>query len=198
MLLICNILYFSITYGIFKYMSKTEQTILKAAAKVLGQDPSTTMNKVAEVAGVSRMTLHRYFNTRQALIEGTFKELIRNGNQIVEEALASSNDPLVQLEYMLKGDISLGDFSLLQNLWHEQLDDSILTAGEALNDSLNLLLETLKAEGVINASLSTAWLNHFYFAVLEAAWQALQDGSVAPNDLPELAWTSFSRGVIKA
>lgn len=177
-------------------MNRTEQAILKAANKVLGQDPSAPMDRVAEVAEVSRMTLHRYFNSRQALIEGAFRELIRKANGVVAEARASSDDPLVQLETMLKGDIDLGDFSFLQQLRDEQLDESILAEGEALNASLDSLFETLKAAGTIDAGVSTWWLNHFYFAVLSAAWQAHQDGSVAPNDIPSLAWESFSGGVI--
>jgi len=178
-------------------MNRTEQAILRAATQILGKDPSAPMDKVAEAAQVSRMTLHRYFNTRQALIEAAFHELIRKANGVVEDALASSEDPLVQLEHMLKGDVSLGDFSLLQNLWNEQLDDAILKEGEALNESLNSLLNKLKTTGAIDSSLSTSWLNHLYFAVLKAAWQALQDGSVAPVDIPELAWRSFSKGVIQ-
>jgi AcrR family transcriptional regulator len=177
-------------------MNRTEQAILRAATEVLGQDPSATINRVAEVAGVSRMTLHRYFNSRQALVEGAFKELIRKAKVVVEEAMAASDDPIVQLETMLKGDTQLGDFSYLQRLWNEPLDPMIVREGEALNASLNALFETLRADGAIEATLPISWLNHLYFSVLSAAWQAYRDGSVAPNDIPELAWRSFSGGVI--
>jgi AcrR family transcriptional regulator len=182
--------------GTLEYMNRTERAILNAAATVLGQDPSATMTRVAEEAGVSRMTLHRYFGNRRALIEGAFHELIRKANLVVDEAMTASDDPSAQLEHMLKGDTQLGDFSFLQQLWNEQLDPSILSEGESLNAVLNTLFDTLKAEGAIAPHLSTSWLNHLYFAVLGAAWQAQRDGSVAPNDLPELAWASFSHGVM--
>ena len=178
-------------------MNKTEQNILNTAIKILAQDPSATMNKVADVAGISRMTLHRYFNNKQVLLEKAFQELVRNVKIIVENALACSDNPLEQLEQMIKGDTSLGNFAFLSQFSDEFQDEAMMEEFEALNASLNTLLEALKAKGVIEPSLSTSWLNHFYCAVLSAAWKAFQDGSVAPNDIPELAWQSFSKGVIK-
>lgn len=197
MLRIRNTLCRTLTYGIFRYMNRTEQAILLAANTVLGRDPSATLDRVAEAAGVSRMTLHRYFPSRLALVEGVFRAILRKANAVVDTAMAASDDPLIQLETMLKGDIGLGDFSFLQQLRDERIDPAILAAGETLDASLDALLELLKGSGAIDPGAPTAWLKHVYYAVLSAAWSASQDGSVAPNDLAELAWGAFASGVVR-
>src|SRR5262245_11806734 len=45
------------------------QAILDAARAALAEDPKATMNETAERAGVARVTLHRHFATREALLE---------------------------------------------------------------------------------------------------------------------------------
>ena len=57
-------------------MNKTEANILNAAFDILAQDFSAPLDKIAEAAGVTRMTLHRYFNGRDALLEASGLSLI--------------------------------------------------------------------------------------------------------------------------
>ena len=42
--------------------------VLAAAQRVLNADPAASTSAVAEAAGISRATLHRHFDTREALL----------------------------------------------------------------------------------------------------------------------------------
>ena len=46
----------------------TEQIIVEAAILVLNEDYSAPLEKVAERAGITRRTLHRYFTGREELL----------------------------------------------------------------------------------------------------------------------------------
>ncbi|SDF73185.1 transcriptional regulator, TetR family [Lentzea fradiae] len=49
--------------------------ILEAAAKVLAADPSASLERIGEAAGLTRATVHRRFASRQALLEALAAQL---------------------------------------------------------------------------------------------------------------------------
>ncbi len=60
--------------------------ILDAAARLLGEDPSAGMGRIAAAADVGRATLYRHFPTREAL----FEALRARGYDEVRRAIAAS------------------------------------------------------------------------------------------------------------
>lgn len=178
-------------------MNKTQKNILNAAFEVLAQDISAPLEKVAEQAGVTRMTLHRYYNGREALLEATGLEMIRLGNEIIDEAVAQSANPLKQLELIIKNASQMGDrFHFLMHA-HEIIDsEAFAPLVEGMDNKMIHIFDQLREQKLIEADMPNAWLLHLYGGVMTAAWSSLQEGSVAPRDIPTLAWKSFSQGVI--
>lgn len=177
-------------------MNKTQQKILYAAFDVFAQDFSAPLDKVAETAGVTRMTLHRYYNNRNALVEATGLEVIHLGNRIIEEAIEGYDHPREQLQAIVMQAAQMGErFHFLmhasEEMGHEGFDSLI----QELDARMIEIIEALREEGLINKEMPNAWILHLYGGVLTAAWCSLRDGTVAPSDIPALAWGSFSQGI---
>lgn len=177
-------------------MNKTKQKILNAAFDILAQDFSAPLDKIAEAAGVTRMTLHRYFNSRDVLLEATGLEMIRLSNRIIDEAIAQHDHPREQLQEIVMQASQMGErFHFLMHA-SEEIDSELLgPLIQKLDDRMTEIIEELREEGLIRKDVPNAWLLHLYGGVLTAAWSSLRDGAVAPRDIPVLAWQTFTQGV---
>lgn len=178
-------------------MNKTQKKILNAAFDVLAQDFSAPLDKIAEAAGVTRMTLHRYFNSRDTLLEAAVLEMIRLSNHIIDEAIAQHDHPREQLQEIVMQASQMGErFHFLMHA-SEELDYELFgPLMEEMDDRMTEIFEALREERAINKGVPNAWLLHLYGGVMTAAWSSLRDGTVAPRDIPMLAWQSFSQGVL--
>jgi AcrR family transcriptional regulator len=177
-------------------MNKTQKKILDAAFDVLAQDFSAPLDRIAEAAGVTRMTLHRYFNSRDALIEAAGLEMIRFSNGIIDEAIAQHDHPREQLQEIVMQAAQMGErFHFLMHA-SEEIDYEVFGPQvQKLDDRMTEIIEALREEGEIRKGMPNGWLLHLYGGVLTAAWSSLRAGAVAPRDIPTLAWQSFSQGV---
>ena len=178
-------------------MNKTQKKILDAAFDVLSKDISAPLERVAEAAGVTRMTLHRYYKGREVLLEATGLEMIRLGNQIIDEATAESDEPLKQLESIIKNGSQMGErFHFLMHA-HEMIDDEIIDPlVMEMDNKMVEIFDALRVQKLIRENVPNAWLLHLYGGVMTAAWSSLKEGAVAPRDIPMLAWLSFSEGML--
>lgn len=177
-------------------MNKTQKKILNAAFDILAQDFSAPLDRIAEAAGVTRMTLHRYFNSRDTLLEATGLEMIRFSNCIIDEAIAQHDHPREQLQAIVMQASQMGErFHFLMHA-SEEIDYEVFgPLIQKLDDRMTEIIEALREEGLIQKGIPNAWLLHFYGGVLTAAWSSSREGTVAPRDIPMLAWQSFSQGV---
>ncbi|KAB2863506.1 MAG: TetR/AcrR family transcriptional regulator [Anaerolineae bacterium] len=174
-------------------MNKTQHNILNAAFEVLAQDFSAPLEKIAERAGVTRATLHRYYNSREALMEGATIELCRLTKAIVDEATASHATPLQQLKAVVMKSAELGNryHFLMHAMEHEQHDPKFRYVEQQLAD----LIDAVRQKGLIRPDVPTPWIIHVYYGIMSASWRALKDGGVAPKQIPELAWQTFTSGL---
>ena len=109
-------------------MNKTQKKILDAAFEILAQDISAPLERVAEHAGVTRMTLHRYYAGREALVEATVLEMIRMSNQIIDDAVISARTKLREIQ-STNSSISIGDMFEMQMLMNQLAQFSEMATG---------------------------------------------------------------------
>ncbi len=177
-------------------MNKTQEKILNAAFDVLAQDFSAPLDKIADTAGVTRMTLHRYYSSRDALLEATGLEIIRLGNHIIDEAIAQHEHPREQLKAIVMQATQMGE--RIHFLIHasEEMDyETFAPMVQQMDDRMIEIIEALRTDGFIKKNVPNAWILHLYGGIMTAAWSSLRDGAVAPRDIPTLAWQSFAQGV---
>ena len=179
-------------------MNKTQKKILDAAFEVLAQDISAPLERVAEQAGVTRMTLHRYYAGREILVEATVLEMIRLSNQIIDDALEQNDRPIDQLKAIITSASQMGErFHFLMHA-NEIVDEQIIDSNVAeLDGKMIKIFDQLRDEKLIEQDVPNAWLLHLYGGVMTAAWSSLNEGAVAQRDVPKLAWRSFSKGILQ-
>ncbi len=170
---------------------KAEDKIIQAAFKIYYQDASASFDKIAEEAGVSRMTIHRKFPKREALIIAACRKLFQEGSQILEEALEAEKTSIEQLKSFVvrsvKNRLNYHFVYQFQEI-HHLMDHEDCTA---FYNKLEKLYQNLKEEKHIANSVTEAWFFHMFDAVMMTAWHTYEHGCVAPNDIPKLAWQSF-------
>ncbi|MGR6919706.1 TetR/AcrR family transcriptional regulator [[Actinomadura] parvosata] len=75
--------------------------ILSTAARVLAEDPNATMQRIADEAGLVRMTVYRRFRNRQALRLAIFETAAAEAQQVIADASESDLDPVTALRALI-------------------------------------------------------------------------------------------------
>ena len=69
-----------------------DDAILRAAARVLAEEPNAPIQRIADEAGVVRLTVYRRFANRDALRRAIFEAAAAEATGVVEDALARELD----------------------------------------------------------------------------------------------------------
>jgi AcrR family transcriptional regulator len=82
---------------------RTRQAIIAAAAELLAEGKTPTLNDVAAAADMSRRTIYMYFPTMdQLLIDATLGSLTRNTVEAAIDSVKDSNDVAHRVEVMTR------------------------------------------------------------------------------------------------
>ncbi|MGI4834778.1 MAG: TetR/AcrR family transcriptional regulator [Janthinobacterium lividum] len=183
-------------------MRNTKQHILDAAIRVFNEDYSAPLETVAEQAGITRRTLHRYFAGRDELLASCARDLQRSCQQAMFQALASATCPLAQVENMLYAALDCGaKYAFLSKLHTrperqqppgQQTDQAVY---EALHTRWRTVIAELQSQGSINPQLSIDWIFLLLSGIVSTALAAQAAGTVARQQVRQFAWFSFSKGI---
>ncbi|WP_342644662.1 TetR/AcrR family transcriptional regulator [Mucilaginibacter sp. CSA2-8R] len=181
-------------------MEATEQKIVNAAIEVFNTDLSANLELVAEQAGVTRRTLHRYFKDRTQLMDACQTEMQYKCRTAMMAAINTSTDPLVQLENMLYAGIDCGSkYAFLDKLQqhppYRQMPDGDEGEFDAVKKHWFAIVGKLQKAGIISTELTPAWIFVLFGGMVTTTINALNSGNVARNDIKHFAWFSFSRSV---
>lgn len=178
-------------------MASTRERIILCAVTCLAENPLATLAQIAAAAAVSRMTLHRHFKSRELLLEAVQHHLVTQTLELVQRLAASEADARDQLRLLLEACVTRQNgYQILVNDRADHHDHDRETCPFAdLNRRILTLIQILQSRGDIAADLPLEWIYHSFDGVISTAWECQRQGSVAPRDLPRLAWRTFARGV---
>jgi len=181
----------------------TRRQLLSTAMKVLNTDPSASMERIAEEAHVSRMTLFRTFKNRQGLIEELVLESYKVCSEIILRATARSDTGTAtgagtaseKLAESVREMMPVGAMFrfLLYGPW--RFTNPIIIENDiALRQQWHNLLKELQEEKTLRADLPLAWLARSLDSLLIAAWESLESGDIAINTAHEYVLKLFFYG----
>lgn len=184
-------------------MSSDRNSVLSAAQRVLNLDAGASMAAVAEAAGISRATMHRHFESREAmLVELGTRSLDRweqrmDGVGLEQVAAAGDADQIrAALEALVLGYVDdSDDFGFA-------LTDHVIAANEDLRERTDQLCDreavlfvAAQAAGVLRTDLPPRWFGHAIYGLLVSGREAVRVGDVARRDVARLVLSTVLVGV---
>lgn len=172
----------------------TLQKILDSAIEVLNEDFSASIDVIADRAGLSRRTLHRYFKDRAALIDACLADMMQTWEKAMLQACSSIQDPVKQLEAMLYAGIDCGaKYAFLQKLSRQPA--SVNTTYTSARDQWFGLIPQLQQQKLVSDKVDAAWIRLLFIQMIHTTIEAYRSGDIAPNEIKKLAWYSFRRSI---
>ncbi|MCX4703230.1 TetR/AcrR family transcriptional regulator [Streptomyces sp. NBC_01373] len=149
---------------------RSVRAILEAAERVLAQDAGASMEQIAEAAGLTRITVHRRFASRQALLEALAVSAKQQIIDAIEEARPDSAPALVAL-YRVTANVLR-----VKNTWRYTLGHATAhtpAAAVALWAEIDAhtvkLLTRAQGEGLLAPDADLEWTRQVYYALLNEA-----------------------------
>ncbi|MFF3336484.1 TetR/AcrR family transcriptional regulator [Streptomyces sp. NPDC002888] len=148
---------------------RSVRAILEAAERVFAQDAGASMEQVAEAAGLTRITVHRRFANRQALLEALAVSAKQQLVDAIEEARPDAAPALVALHRVTANVLRV------KSTWRFTLSHATAhtPAAAALWDEINAhtveLLNRAQREGLLAPDADLDWTRQVYYALLSEA-----------------------------
>ncbi|NQX44387.1 TetR/AcrR family transcriptional regulator [Paenibacillus tritici] len=171
------------------------KAILDAATELMVLKPTATLQEIADHAHIGIATLHRYFSTRELLLDA----LALNAIGLVDEALTGilndDSDMLRFLTEVFEVLIPLGSkMSFLSFAASVEENPDILAEEARVKQPLREAVEGWQTRGLLNAAMPAHWMITVMYNLLFVAWQEIQNGNLAKNDAPQLLVSTVIQG----
>jgi AcrR family transcriptional regulator len=145
---------------------RSVRAILDAAERVLAEDSGASMEQIAEAAGLTRITVHRRFANRQALLEALSVSAMQQLLEAIEEARPNSAPALVAL-YRVTANVlrvkSAWRFTLTHNT---SLSEAAAALWADIDAHTVELLARAQREGLLANTTDLDWMRQLYYALL--------------------------------
>jgi AcrR family transcriptional regulator len=179
----------------------TQQAIVEAAIAVFNEDLSAPLEKVADRAGITRRTLHRYFKDRKELMASCEAEMQKACFVANVLAYNASDEPMQRLENMFYAGLNCGIKGSFLNKLHSSPDhkhqhkDKNCAEFDKTVSLWKSHLIYLQENGLISKQLSICWINTFFQSVISATISSQAASASDTESTRKFAWYSFSRGI---
>jgi AcrR family transcriptional regulator len=148
---------------------RSVRAILEAAERVLAQDAGASMEQIAEAAGLKRITVHRRFANRQALLEALAVSAKQQLLGAMEDARPDAAPALVALYRVTANALRVKKswpFTLSHATPHTETAAELW---EDINARTLRLLARAQSEGLIAPDADLKWTRQVYIALLSEA-----------------------------
>lgn len=180
-------------------MQKTRNKILASAVIILNQNDTASIEEIAMHAGVTRRTVHRYFNDRDTLITSCKEKMMAICNKTMWEAYESSDDPEIQLENMFYAALNIGaEYAFVKRTYDRSGFSESLQETKVYEDVKTKWFELIKKLQItdsINSSLTIPWIYNLFGGIIDIGIAAKQKGDIAANDMKHLSWSAFKKSI---
>ncbi|MEU0964269.1 TetR family transcriptional regulator [Streptomyces sp. NPDC005917] len=167
--------------------------VLHTGARLLAEDPSTSMAAIAAAAGVDRTTVHRRFANREALLRAVFQAKLDSAERVLDEARLTEAPVPVALHRYLEGIIPVSREWPVDTRRMMQKDPEARARREEQSERLNAFLRRAADEGHLRADIDAAWTRTVLDDLVDSI--AHQFPEVDPPQAADLVADTFLRGL---
>ena len=179
---------------------RTRQAIVDAAVHVWAANWSAPLAVVAERAGVSRSTLHRYFADRAEVIDACLEAGERAFDPVGEAIAGDPMPPATGLDELIRSlehIVPLGHWVLF--LWTDphRFDGNPRAAAfhETGNDETYEMVRRGQADGSLAADVPPEWLVDIYYSILYCAAESTINRGTSVADATRYAVRALRGGI---
>ena len=148
---------------------RSVRAILEAAERVLADDAAASMEQIAEAAGLTRITVHRRFANRQALLEALAVSAKQQLFDAIEDARPDAAPALVAL-YRVTANVLRVKSTWRFTLSHATAHTPAMAAiWNDIDAHTVRLLTRAQSEGLLAPDADLGWTRQVYYALLSEA-----------------------------
>lgn len=176
--------------------SNTEIKIINAAIELLPSNPSISLNEIASQAGITSMTINRYFGTKENLVNVVINHCIDIFIQVINNAKKEAgNRSIDQIKEILFKITPLYSYSkLILNFTDWRSNNLEKKRVQEINSEMTRLIQKAANEGFLRKDLPPEWVSTFFFYSTIGMGKVLSHGAIAPNKSTKIVWESFLFG----
>lgn len=169
--------------------------ILEAATEILTLKPTATLQEIADYTKVGIATLHRYFPTREMLLDALALNAIDLVDLALKKIVFDYNDLDGTLLQIFDALIPLGNkISFLSSAASVDENPIVVSGEKRLKETIVFALDRWKEKGLLNGSISSRWMINVMYQLLFVTWQEIQAGELARKDTPSLLLKTILQG----
>lgn len=148
----------------------------------------TSMEEVAHRAGVSRVTIYRYYNDKKDLVRAVIMQaadVFRRISESVTSIIPQNPATIIDLFQKELGELSsisfLGKFDELRRVYPDIYNDYFRIRKDALDSVFEQVITTLKHDGMLREGINETILYHLFF---ETIIKAIENTEFSELNIP--------------
>ena len=149
--------------------------VLRTGARLLAEDPTTSMATIAAAAGVDRRTVYRRFEGREALLSAVYQAKLDSSERVLDEARLTEAPVAVALHRYVEGTLPVSREWPLDMRRMMTGDPAASIRRQEQSARLDAFVERAAAEGLLRSGLPTGWARALLDRLVDTAAHEFPD-----------------------
>lgn len=194
----CDIFHLPLSHICVK-MKNTKENIIQAAVLLLEVNKNCSLEEIAIKAGVSRRTLHRYFDGKEELIIAVFETLADKYYEGIVEIIGLEKPIIETIKSLFSYDLKMFSSHSTVYYLYESFNDKYKFKDEDLEkvevEALRIFSKLCK-EGHCNQKLTPQWINAYFDSIIHLGNNQIKNG-IDYELVEKTIWQLFWNGINK-
>ncbi|GAA3124619.1 MULTISPECIES: TetR/AcrR family transcriptional regulator [Nonomuraea] len=169
------------------------RAVLRTGARLLAEDPATSMSAIAAAAGVDRRTVYRRFPTREALLAAVFQTKLDGSERVLDEARLVEAPVAVALHRYVEGIVPVSREWPVDMRRMMRADPTADVRRSEQSARLDRFVRRAADEGLIRGDVPVAWARAMLDDLVDTAAHRFPD--LDPPRAADLVVRSWLGGV---
>jgi AcrR family transcriptional regulator len=170
------------------------ELVLRTGARLLAEDPSTSIAAIASAANVDRRTVYRRFTSREELLAAVYRARYEAVEQAIDAARLQEAPVAVALHLYVEGIIAVNRAWPVVRVIRDVLADPTVTDQRyRLVKQVDAFLVRAVDEGLLRPDVPPGWINAVLPSLMIDAAEGLPD--LTPARAADLVVETLLRGV---